>query len=137
MHDNTSLCAGTYNELSTEPRIAKENGPVDLSTNQVRPLGIKGLRDVFSNISSYYMNCKDDVKFIIAAMSIKIKQLVFEGVKNLREISIEAQTAIQECVMSITKDIILPTVRRGRLFRIMDESMISPRRMSSRLSFVP
>ena len=39
-------------------------------------------------------------------MAIKMKQLVFEGVKNLREISIEAENASQECVMSITKDII-------------------------------
>ena len=39
-------------------------------------------------------------------MAIKMKQLMFEGVKTLREISIEAQTASQECVMSITKEII-------------------------------
>ena len=89
------------------PRLQRKNGPVDLSTNKVWPLGIKGLRDVLSNISSYYTNCKNDVKFIIAAMATEMKQLVFEGVKNIREISIEAQTSSQECVMSITKDIII------------------------------
>ena len=89
------------------PPIAKENALVDLSTNHVWPFSIKGLRDVLSNVSSYYMNCKDDVKYIIGSMAIKMKQLVVEGVKNLSEIFIKVQTASQECVMSITKDIIL------------------------------
>ena len=93
-------------EPPMEPPISAGNVPADLSSNKVRPLGITGLRDVLSHVSSYYTDCRDDVKFIVGVMTIKLKQLVFEGVKNISKMTIGAETATQESVMSVTKDII-------------------------------
>ena len=102
------LCNADTDVLNTpmEHPILTEHARVDLSSNRVRPLGITSLRDVLSHVSSYYTGCEDDVKFIVGAMAIKLKQLVLEGVKNLREMSIDAENATQELVMSVTKDII-------------------------------
>ena len=93
-------------ESPTERLILTEHALVDLSSNKVRPLGITSLHDVPSHVNSCYTGCRDDVKFIVGAMSIKSKHLVFEGVNNLSKMTIEAETATQESVMSVAKAII-------------------------------
>ena len=51
---------------------------VDLSSSRVQPLPNKNLRDFLSYVSLYYDNCKDEVKFVVGAMSVKLKHLVFD-----------------------------------------------------------
>ena len=88
-----------------EPMV-EENLPADLTSNKVKPLSLGGIQEVLSHVSLYYNNCSHKVKFIVSAMSIKLKQLVSEGVKNITTMTIDAQNATQDSVMLVTQTII-------------------------------
>ena len=49
---------------------------IDTTSSKIRPLALKAVLEVFSNITSYYSKCHDDVKFVVGAMAIKMKALV-------------------------------------------------------------
>ena len=71
-HDNEDFRMDNNEQL----RIDHENTLVDLSTNKCKPLTPSVFQSVTSHMSSFYEVTQEEVKFIVGAMAIKMKDLV-------------------------------------------------------------
>ena len=80
---------------------------MDQTSSRIKPLNHSALRGVLSEVSSFYNNCSEQVKFIIGSMSIKMKELVIQGVKQSSVLSIDIQNSATDKVLSLTRDIVM------------------------------
>ena len=67
---------------------------VQLFTNKVRPLSGKSFCEIFSNVTSFYNNRKENIKFIVEVMAIKMKDIVLRVVKDTADLADEGTTYI-------------------------------------------
>ena len=79
-----------------------ENSLIDTSSNQIRPLSKSSIVDVLSHVSSYYSQCKDNVKLVVGAMAIKLKELVVSGTKSTSALEFNVQSATVETLTNAT-----------------------------------
>ena len=107
-----SSAASLY--LSTEDddtemalEVQKEDALVDQTSSRIKPLNHSALRGVLSDVTSFYNNCTDQVKFIIGSMSIKMKELVVRGVEQSSVLCIDIQNSATDKVLSLTRDIVM------------------------------
>ena len=70
------------NSTEMEAMSSTEAAQIDLSSTRVRPLSKKGASDVVPHATFHCDGCLDDTKFVVAAILIKIKQLVTGGANN-------------------------------------------------------
>ena len=71
----------------------------DLTTATIWPLSKGALTAVISSVTSFYNDCKDDVKFVVRAMSIKMKLLVVEGTKGACDLTASSKDILSDLMM--------------------------------------
>ena len=74
--DETSNIIADESFGNTKAKSTSCNELIDLSQSNIRPLTQKSVTEVFSHITSFYSKCRDEVKFVVASMAIKMKALV-------------------------------------------------------------
>ena len=90
-------------EMATE--VQKEDALVDQTSSRIKPLNHSALRGVLSDVTLFYNNCTDQVKFIIGSMSIKMKEFVVQGAEHSSVLCIVIQNSATDKVLFLTRDI--------------------------------
>lgn len=66
----------------------------DVTPTMIRPLSKVALTNVISIVTSFYNDGKDDIKFVVGAISIKMKTLVVERIKGACDLTTSSNAAL-------------------------------------------
>ena len=95
-NDNNLVISETSNQFQ----------PFDLSSGHVPPISNASLRDVFGHIVSFYDKSQSDIKYLIEGLAIKMKEIVYEGIKLTNLINIDVKQSSMTYINNLMKDVI-------------------------------